>query len=143
MREDTIRLLDECSAGISMAIRSIDDVLPSVEDPELLRRLQNSKKAHQHLRVQANAQLRSHAAMEKAPDPIARGMSWLKTNARLAVQPGDRSVADLVIGGCNMGVKSLHKYQNQYPAADPKSRDLADRLISLETELAEELYPYL
>jgi hypothetical protein len=38
--------------------------------------------------------------------------------------------------GCNMGVKSLNKYLNEYEAADEVSKDIAKRLIHLEEQLA-------
>ena len=143
MERDTIELLSECDAGIGMAVAAIDDVLPSVEDPKLFCSLSENRDAHLELQEQTRAQLDSLHAPGKAPNAMARAMSWMKTNARLAVKPGDASVADLIIGGCNMGIKSLHKYQNQYAAADAPSRALADSLIGLEAELAQELYPYL
>ena len=66
---------------------------------------------------------------------MARGMSWLKTNTKLAVSPADETVADLITDGCNMGVKSLSRFLNQYKAADEKSKDITKRLIGLEEKL--------
>ena len=143
MHEDTVRLLDECDAGIKMAVSAIDDVLPSVESPRLFSQLNRSREAHLALQEQAHDQLHALRASGKEPPSMTRAMSWMKTNARLMVKPGDASVADLIVGGCNMGIKSLHKYQNQYRAADADSKSVADRLISLEAELAAEMYPYL
>ena len=41
----------------------------------------------------------------------------------------DKTIADLMTDGCNMGVKSLNQYLNQYEAADEKKKDIAKRLI--------------
>lgn len=143
MYEDTVRLLDECDAGIKMAVAAIDDVLPSVESPRMFSQLNRSRESHLALQEQAHEQLQALRASGKDPGTMARAMSWMKTNARLMVNPGDASVADLIVGGCNMGIKSLHKYQNQYRTADESSKSVADRLIRLEAELAAEMYPYL
>lgn len=143
MQHDTIRLLGECDAGIQMAISAIDEVLPNVEDPQLRRTLHLSRTAHKDLRNQTHDLLKARHASGKNPSTMAKSMSWLKTNARLAVKPGDPSIADLVVSGCSMGIKSLHKYQNQYSAADEASKNVADRLIGLETDLQNSLYPYL
>lgn len=143
MNHDTIRLLGECDAGIQMAISAIDEVLPSVEDQHLRRTLHMSRTAHKDLRNQTHDLLKTYRASGKNPSAMAKSMSWLKTNARLAVKPGDPSVADLVVSGCNMGIKNLHKYQNQYAAANESSKSIADRLIGLEADLANSLYPYL
>lgn len=66
---------------------------------------------------------------------MAKGMSWIKTSVKLAVDGSDETVADLITDGCNMGVKSLSKYLNQYKAADEKSKDITKRLINLEERL--------
>ncbi|MBQ7566805.1 MAG: hypothetical protein IJT18_06765 [Oscillospiraceae bacterium] len=143
MQNDTIRLLGECDAGIQMAVKAIDDVTPSVDSRHMLHCLVKSRAAHLQLQCEAHTRLRQLGATGKAPNPMASAMSHLKTGARLAVQPDDSTVADLVIGGCNMGVKSLHKYRNRCLDADGDSRRIAGALIDLETELAQELYPYL
>lgn len=52
-------------------------------------------------------------------------------------------MADLITDGCNMGVKSLSRYLNQYKAADERSKDLAKRLIHMEEQLAVDVRPYL
>lgn len=143
MHHDTIRLLGECDAGVQMAISAIDEVLPGVEDSHLRHTLHLSRTAHRDLRNRTHDLLRAYHASGKNPSVMAKSMSWLKTNARLAVKPGDSSVADLVVSGCNMGIKNLHKYQNRYAEANESSKKIADQLIGLEADLANSLYPYL
>ena len=55
----------------------------------------------------------------------------------------DETAADLITDGCNMGIKSLYKYMNQYPNADEKVKELCTRLISIEDQLRKELRSYL
>ena len=55
----------------------------------------------------------------------------------------DKTIASLIIDGCNMGIKSLYKYMNQYPAANEKTKDLCKRLIAIEDQLRKELRAYL
>ncbi len=42
-----------------------------------------------------------------------------------------------------MGVKSLHRYLNQYSAASDQAKGLARKLSSLEEQLAADIRPYL
>lgn len=143
VHDDTCKLLGECDAGIQMAVSSIDDVLPVVESPHLRQELSNCKRTHEQLRSQAMTLLAQYQAEGKAPNPVAKGMSWVKTNVKLAVQPGDQSVADLMIDGCNMGVKSLHKYCNRYPDASSDVKKIASQLIQEEQRLSRDLQSYL
>ena len=67
----------------------------------------------------------------------------MKTTVKIAVEESNRTVADLMTDGCNMGVKSLNKYLNQYQGADEVSKDIAKRLINLEEKLAVDIRQYL
>ena len=62
---------------------------------------------------------------------------------KLAVNESDETVADLMIDGCDMGVKSLSKYLNKYKAADEASKTAAKRLIDLEERMAKDIRSYL
>jgi hypothetical protein len=67
----------------------------------------------------------------------------MKTKMMLAIRESDAEIANLMTDGCNMGVKSLSRYLNQYAAADESSKDIAKRLIRLEEKLADDLRDYL
>jgi phage shock protein A len=140
---DTVKLLKECDAGTKMAVLSIDDVLDKVTDDGLKGLLQESKNHHKELERKIVEELDKHRAEEKEPNPMAKGISWLKTNMKLAMDETDHTIADLMVDGCDMGVKSLSKYLNQYKAADEHSKDIAKRLIKLEEKLGEDIRPYL
>ena len=74
---------------------------------------------------------------------MAKSMSQAKTNFKLAMNASDSTIADLMTDGCNMGVKSLSKYLNQYKAASEETKDIAKRLIHLEQQLVQDIRPYL
>ena len=143
VEQDTVKLMRECDAGIKMGISSIDDVLEYVKDDELKNSLINSKKEHERLREDVEKLLSGCDDDGKEPNPIAKGMAWMKTNVKLTMEDTDATIADLMTDGCNMGVKSLSRYLNQYEAADEVSKDIAKRLIHLEAQLAIDLRPYL
>jgi hypothetical protein len=59
------------------------------------------------------------------------------------MKESDHVIADLITDGCNMGVKSLNRYLNQYKAADENTKDITKRLINLEEKLAIDLRDFL
>lgn len=129
MNNDTISLLQECSAGANMAMSAIDQVLEGVENPALRDALTESRRVHDRIGGETRSLLRAQGQEGKAANPVAQSMAWLKTNWKLTVRPGDETVADLIVDGCNMGVKSLTRYQNSIPppAATPCAGRAADR----------------
>ena len=143
VNSDTVKLLQECDAGTKMAVTTIDEVLESVRDTDMKHLLQESKNHHEKLGNEIHSLLISHGTEEKDPTLMAKGMSWMKTNMKLSMDCSDAAVADLITDGCNMGVKSLNTYLNQYKTADHKSRDISEKLISIEEKLCSDLEKYL
>ena len=143
IEQDTIRLLRECDAGIKMGVDSIGDVLGHVKDETFRKILTDCKVEHEKLKQDLELQLQRFHDDGKAPNAIAKGMSWMKTNMKLAMEDTDATIACLMTDGCNMGVKSLNQYLNQYKAADETSKDIAKRLIRLEDQLTKDIRKYL
>lgn len=141
--KDTINLLKECSAGIRMAVSSIDDVLPYLEDKEMMQVLKESKTEHKDLEKDIDNTLHKMDCEGKEPNIMAKGMSKIKTNAEMVIKPTASQAASLITDGCGMGIKSIHKYMNQYPAAAPEVMNLANRISSLEAKLEEQMKPFL
>ena len=143
IEQDTVKLLRECDAGVKMGVASIDDVLSHVSDDRFQRKLTQCKQEHEQLKDEITRLLHRYQDQGKNPNPVAKGMSWMKTNVKLGIEHTDATVADLMTDGCNMGVKSLNRYLNQYKAADEVSKDITKRLINLEEQLAVDIRQYL
>ncbi len=143
IEEDTIKLLRECDAGVKMGVASLDEVIDYVHSEELRDCLSKCKEKHNVIQENIERLLDEYHDEGKKPNPMAKGMSWMKTNAKLVMNESDQTIADLITDGCNMGVKSLSKYLNQYVAADEKSKDIAKSLVYLEETLANDIRAYL
>ena len=126
-----------------MGIDSIEEVLDNVKSEKLEKYLTKCKDEHVELQNEINEELNKYDDEGKSPNPIAKGMSWMKTNWKLSMDNTDNTIADLMTDGCNMGVKSLNKYLNEYKAADEVSKDIAKRLINLEEQLTVDIRKYL
>lgn len=140
---DTIKLLRECDAGIKMGVTSIEDVLEYVHDQTFKQFLITCKNEHDKLKDEIEILLNQYHDDGKEPSAIAKSMSWIKTNTMLTINESDKTIADLITDGCNMGVKSLSKYLNQYQAADEKTKNIAKQLIKIEEKLAGDIRSFL
>lgn len=143
IEQDTIKLLRECNAGIKMGVSSIDHVLDDTRNIEFKNVLKECRDKHAELQDEIQVLLDKYHDGNKEPSPMAKEMSHIKTSMRLAFNKSDKTIAGLMTDGCNMGVKSLNKYLNQYQAADEQSKDITKRLVALEDKLAEDIRCYL
>lgn len=140
---DTIKLLHECDAGVKMGITSIDEVLDYVSNDKFRKLLTECKNHNQKMEEEIRTLLASHQDEGKDPNLMAKGMSWVKTNVKLAMNDSDRTIADLITEGCSMGIKSLNRYLNQYKAAEEKAKDITKRLIASEEKLVQDIREFL
>ena len=141
--DDTIKLLRECDAGIKMGIEAINEVLDNVTEYKLKEILKDSRDKHEELQDEALELLNEYHDEGKDPNPMAKSMSWMKTNMKMMMNDSDHTIADLMVDGCNMGVKSLYKYLNEYKTANDKAKRLAKDVIKEEEKLAESMREWL
>ena len=143
MENDTIRLLRECNAGIKMGGSTLDDVIEHVQSDSLRNLLAKSKETHTRLGNTTHEYLREYQDEGKEPAMMAKVMSKMKTNMKLDDEGPDSTAAELVTDGCNMGIKSIYRYLNQYPAAEGKIKKLAKDVAEAEESLVKDLRAYL
>jgi len=140
---DTVKLLEECDSGSKMAVSSIDEMLGSVNDEELKSYMTESKEHHEKLGDELHEILLECGADDKDPNPIAKGMSWFKTNMKLSRDESDKTVAELITDGCDMGIKSLYEYLHKYSGANDKVKDICKEIIDIEEQLRKDVQKYL
>lgn len=142
-KNHTLELLRECDAGVKTAMNSIREVLGNINSAALRKALTDSLNKHEYIKNEIDAILCRMSEEGKEPNPMARMMSWMKINIKLMEKPDDKTVAKLMFEGCNMGIQQVSSYLNDFTEADSRSREIAERLIATEDELAGALREYL
>lgn len=142
-QNDTCQLLKECNTGIKMAVDALKEVLPNVRNQELKDKLTTCRQAHERLGDETHALLLQNHANDEDLSIMAKGMSWVKTNLKMSVDPGDDTIANLIATGCDMGVRTLNKYLNEYQCASDKAKELVRKVVHLEEDLSIDLRAYL
>lgn len=143
MSNDTVKLLRECNAGCKSATNSMEQVLRYLDNEDLKILIDEYNDKHIKLGDECHQMLNELDEEEKDPDKMAKTFSWISTEVKLMMDDNSQKIAELMIDGCNLGIKSLSKYINQYKNASNESVDLAKRLIKIEQEFMNELLKYL
>lgn len=142
-RIDSINLLRETNAGIQMGVSTLEEIISDIKNQNLRNVMHNAKAEHDRLGDEAHKLLLEYGSDTTEPHPTAKAMSWLKTNFKMASNPGDSTAAELVTDGCNMGIKNLNKYLNDYQNADSTVVALTERVIRSEEELISDVKSFL
>jgi len=143
MDKDTITLLKECNSGCKMATNSMEQVKPYAEKENLKILLDEYNKKHIAIGDACHQMLNTLGKDEKDPQSMQKMISWASTELKLRVNEDDEKIADMLVDGCNMGIKSLSKNINQNKNASVDSLDLAHKLVKTEQQFQSELLDYL
>ena len=143
MNEDSIRLLRECDAGIQMGTETLDRILKDVRNPAFRSVLVRCRNHHLHLGREIAMRLDGAGIRGKPLHRAAARMAKWKICWKMRLHPDERTAADLVTQGGNMGIQSLFRYLNRYPAAEEGARNLTLALIRSEENLVAQTRSYL
>lgn len=142
-KTDTMKLLRKCEEGCFMGMQAIDDVLDEIQGKELEKLLTESREHHEKIRNKIHHFLRERNYDDKEPGMLAQSMSLMKTTLKIHFEKSDTAIVGLMIDGCHMGLKSLHKYKNKYQNADSTAVEICNRLLDIEDELCHKLYNFI
>ena len=140
---DTEKLLRECNSGIKMGVDSINHVMPYIKDYKLKKFLNACKDKHAELENETEKALKKLNIDTKNSHPIAKTMADMTTRMKITLKRTDNEIASVMTDGCNMGIKSLYRYLNQYKNASEQSKEITNRLISIEQELRTDMRSFL
>ena len=140
---DTVKLLRECEAGIKMGEAAMKKLIPKAKSKELRAALEVALDTHVAIMEEVQNELIENNDDLANSHPFALLMSKLKLNMKLMINESDNTIADFMTDGCDMGIKSLSKFLNEYKSASTSSRDMAKRLIASEEYLENKLRDFL
>ena len=143
MNKQTRELLQECSSGCKMAIRSIDQVTEYAKEESLERILQRYRKEHENLQEEIVRLLAEEGITPDDPGTMATAMAWTNIELKMLMEADSHQIAKVMMDGCNMGIQSVSEYKNKYTEASDESVSIAKRLVSIEERFMEELRGYM
>ena len=141
--QDTVELLKECDAGCKMAIDSMEQISKYVTDDQLKTLITKYNGEHIKMEEDIHRMLNAMGEEDQEPNPIAKASSWVQSEVKMMLKGDTHQAASLLTDGCNMGIKSLCEYKNQYKAADDQSVRMCEKLCDLETKMTYDLQPFL
>lgn len=140
---DDIELLKECDSGVKMGIDGIKSVIDNVFDDGLKDILENYEEEHIKILNVIGEKLKKSGTNVKEPHPIAKMNLKFTTDIKMAINDSDEKIANIMMDGCNMGIKSVSMYMNQYEGASKETKEIANSIVTLEQNFMDDLRKYL
>lgn len=140
---DDIELLKECDSGVKMGIDGIRGVIGSAYNKGLKNMLENYEEEHIKILDRIGKRLNESGASIKEPHPVAKFNLKVTIDLKMAMNDSDEKIASTMMDGCNMGIKSVSMYMNEYSNASKESMNIANSIVTLEQNFMNDLRQYL
>ena len=137
-------LLAEIYRNCQLALESISDVLPEVEDEKLREEITRQHEEYEKISAQAAMLAKDKALEVKEPNPMKKAMMWGSIKMNTLTDNSRSHIADMMIQGTVMGLTSLKTSYGERPENDDEEISARMReLIALEEGFEERLKTYL
>ena len=143
LNKDTVSLLQKCSSGCKMEMESITQLKDKVSDKQLRQIMDKYYAGHSQLEAECRQILNDVGKPDKEPGMIVTAIANFQSRIKMVMDDDAKKAAEIMTDGCNMGIKSLSGYINEYKNADAKSMAIAEKLRRLEDNMLGDLQPLL
>ncbi|MFU0828108.1 MAG: DUF2383 domain-containing protein [Lachnoclostridium sp.] len=117
--------------------------MPFITDERLKNLINEYNDKHIKIGDKCHQLLNEFHEDEKDPPAMAKAFSWISTEIKLMMNDDTHKIADLMIDGCNMGIKSVSEYINKYKNASGEIVELAKDLVKIEQDFMNDLLEFL
>ena len=143
-RKKSEELLAEVYRNCQLALESISDVLPEVEDEALKEEISRQHEEYEKISAKAAMLAKDKALEVKEPNPVKKAMMWTSVKMNTLADNSRAHIADMMIQGTVMGITSLKTSYGERPENDDKEISaLASELIAMEENFEERLKSFL
>ena len=140
---DTISLLKDCNQGCKYATNSMEDLYPHIKGQGLRKVIDDYNGKHIKIGDRCHEMLNEINADEKDPNPMASMFAKMSIDLKMLADDSDKKIAELMLDGCNMGIKTVGKSLNKHTEASTKSKVLAKDIIEAEKDFIDDLMIYI
>lgn len=134
----------EIYRNAQLALSSIEDILPSVEDGDIRREICGQQNEYEKISRRAEGLAREMGAEIKAPSPVKKAMMWSAIKMTAAADNSRSNIAQMMIRGTVTGITSLKATLSDGAGVmSGDVRRLMEELISLEEGFERNLKNYL
>jgi len=137
-------VIAEIYRNAQLALQSISDVMPAVEDAPLREEIIRQHEGYEKISGKAALMAKQYNLEVKEPSPIKKAMMWssIKMNAMSDNSPSH--IAQMMVQGTVMGITSLKQtLSDSEHAVDGEVNKLLKEAVNMEEEFEERLKKYL
>ena len=137
-------ILAEIYRNCHLALESISDILPAIEDEELKAEILHQPEEYERISGKAACLARDKGLEVKEPGAVKKAMMWSSIKMSTLMDNTRSHIAEMMVQGTVMGITSLKTSLGELPENDDEEiTALLKELISVEEEFEKKLKEFL
>jgi Tfp pilus assembly protein PilX len=137
-------ILSEIYRNCHLALESISDILPEIEDKEIKAEIEREHEEYEKICGKAACLAKNKALDLKEPNPMKKAMMWGSIKMNTLTDNSRAHIAEMMIQGTVMGITSLKTSLSELPQDDDEEiTSLLKELIALEEGFEKKLKEFL
>ena len=143
-KKQSEEILAEIYRNAQLALQSIADILPQVDDQEVRDELVFQHEEYEKFSARAAVIAKDRGIELKEPNMFKKAMMWGSIKMNTLTDNSRAHIADMMVQGTVMGVTSLRTSASEiYPGASDEITTLLDEMIKAEEQFKKKWKEYL
>lgn len=142
-KEYNKKAINDIYKNAHIALQSINDIMPSVENDELKKELQNEYEGYEKFIGELSTYMAEIGIEPKDINPVKKAFMWTSIKMKTIFDNSKTQIAEMMIKGTVMGITELTAMKNEATNLDEGVLEYLDKLLTLEEGYEEELKKYL
>ena len=138
-----VKAINDVYKNAHIALQSIQDLLPEVEDNELKKELEEQYDGYDKIISEISTYMAENDIEPKDVNVFKKAMLWSSIKMKTLFNNSKNQVSEMMINGTVMGINELTAMKNESKNLKPEIEELLTKLLKLEEEYEQRLKKYL
>ncbi len=143
MNEYNVKAITDVYKNAHIALQSISDLLPAVEEEDIKNELKDEYEGYEKLIGEISSFMAQNDVEPKDVNPFKKAMLWSSIKMKTMFNNSRNQVAEMMINGTVMGINELTAMKNEGVNLDEGVKSYLDKLLELEENYEQRLKKYL
>ena len=143
MNEYKQKALNDAYKNAHIALQSISDLLPSVDNQELKSELQDEYEGYEKYIGELSTFMAENNLTPKDVNIFKKAMLWSSIKVKTLFNDSKNNIAEMMLKGTDMGIIELQAMLNESQNLEEDVKGLIQKLLHLEEEYQQRLKKFL
>lgn len=142
-RDYNEKAINDVYKNAHIALQSISDLLPSIDDNEIKTELREEYEGYEKLVGEISTFMAENDITPKDIGMMKKAMLWGSIKMKTMMNNSRNQVAEMMIKGTVTGINELTAMKNEGGNLDPEVLEYVEKLLKLEEDYQERLKKFL